>query len=87
MIQATLADEYAVDVTFRETTPIYVERPIGSGEAIELLHAESNPYLATIGLRIDPAPNGSGIDFRLDVDPRMTPLYIYKTLDGLLASA
>ena len=82
VIQATLADEYAVDVTFRETTPIYVERPIGTGEAIELLHAESNPYLATIGLRVDPAPNGSGIDFRLDVDPRMTPLYIYKTLAG-----
>ena len=82
VIQATLADEYAVDVTFRETTPIYVERPIGTGEAIELLHAASNPYLATIGLRIDRAPNGSGIDFRLDVDPRMTPLYIYKTLAG-----
>ncbi len=82
VIQATLADEYAVDVTFRETTPIYVERPIGTGEAIELLHAESNPYLATIGLRVDRAPNGSGIDFRLDVDPRMTPLYIYKTLAG-----
>jgi ribosomal protection tetracycline resistance protein len=82
VIQATLADEYAVDVTFRETTPIYIERPIGTGEAIELLHAESNPYLATIGLRVDRAPNGSGIDFRLDVDPRTTPLYIYKTLAG-----
>ena len=82
VIQATLADEFGLDVTFRETTPIYIERPVGSGEAIELLHAESNPYLATIGLRIDPAPSGVGIDFRLQVDPRTTPLYVYKTLDG-----
>ena len=65
VIQATLADDFGLDVTFRETTPIYVERPIGTGEAVEILHAESNPFLATIGLRVDPAPDGSGIDFRL----------------------
>jgi ribosomal protection tetracycline resistance protein len=80
VIQATLASEFGLEVTFRETTPIYIERPIGTGEAIEILHAESNPFLATIGLRIDPAPNGSGIDFRLQVDPRTVPLYIYKTI-------
>jgi len=82
VIQATLANEFGLEVTFRETTPIYIERLMGSGEAIEILHAESNPFLATIGLRIDPAPNGSGIDFRLQVDPRAVPLYIYKTLAG-----
>jgi ribosomal protection tetracycline resistance protein len=82
VIQATLADEFGLAVTFRETTPIYVERPRRSGEAIEILHADSNPFLATIGLRIDPAPDGSGIDFRLQVDPRTVPLYLYKTLDG-----
>ena len=82
VIQATLANEFGLEVTFRETTPIYIERPIGTGEAIEILHAESNPFLATIGLRVDPAPNGSGIDFRLQVDPRTVPLYIYKTFEG-----
>ena len=82
VIQATLANEFGLEVTFRETTPIYIERPIGTGEAIEILHAESNPFLATIGLRIDPAPNGSGINFRLQVDPRTTPLYLYKTAEG-----
>ncbi len=82
VIQATLANEFGLDVTFRETTLIYIERPIGIGEAIEILHAESNPFLATIGLRIGPAPNGSGIDFRLQVDPRTTPLYLYKTVES-----
>ncbi len=82
VIQATLASEFGLDVTFRETTPIYVERPAGTGEALELLHAESNPFLASIGLRIEPAPDGSGIGFQLQVDPRTTPLYLYKTLAG-----
>jgi ribosomal protection tetracycline resistance protein len=82
VIQATLQNEFDLEVTFRQTTPIYIERPIGSGEALEILHAETNPFLATIGLRIDPAPNGSGMEFRLEVDPRTVPLYIYKTMGG-----
>jgi len=82
VIQATLASEFDLEVTFRETTPIYIERPIGGGEAIEMLHADSNPFLATIGLRVEPAPDGSGIEFRLEVDPRAVPLYIYKTLEN-----
>ena len=55
VIQATLADDFGIDVAFRETTPIYVERPSGTGEAVEVLHAESNPFNATIGLRVEPA--------------------------------
>jgi ribosomal protection tetracycline resistance protein len=82
VIQATLANEFGLDVTFRETTPIYIERPTRTGEAIEVLHAESNPFLATIGLRIDPASSDTGIAFRLEVDPRTAPLYIYKTLES-----
>ena len=74
MIQATLASDYGLDVTFRETTVICVERPVGIGEAAEVLHAESNPFAATIGLRIEPAPVGSGVEFRTDVDPRSAPL-------------
>ena len=51
-----------------------------------MLHEESNPFLATIGLRIDPAPVGSGIDFRLEVDARTVPLYVYKTVESFTAS-
>jgi ribosomal protection tetracycline resistance protein len=85
VIEATLSSAYGLDVAFRETTPIYVERPTGNGEATEVLHAESNPFFATIGLRVDPAPDGSGIDFRLQVQPRTVPLYLYKTLASFKA--
>jgi ribosomal protection tetracycline resistance protein len=81
VIQATLADEYGLDVGFSETTTICIERPAGTGEAVELLHGEGNPFLATIGLRVEPAPHGSGVEFRLGVDFRVVPLYVYGKLE------
>jgi ribosomal protection tetracycline resistance protein len=94
VIQATLSREYGIDVDFRETTTIHIERPTGTGEAVEVLHAKtktnvtgksspisSNPFPATLGLRIESSPVGSGIEFRLDVDVRLVPIYIYKGVD------
>ena len=68
VIQATLAGEFGVDVTFRETTTICLERPVGTGAALQIIDKDPNPFLATIGLRVDPAPIGSGVQFRLDVE-------------------
>ena len=82
VIQATLADDYGIAAEFRETTPIYVERPVRTGEAIEILHAETNPFRATIGLRVDPAPHGTGFEFRLQLDHRRVPIYAYKRLEN-----
>ncbi len=79
VIQATLASDYGVAVTFRSTTTIHIERPTGTAEAIELLQDDANPTCATIGLHVGPAPPGRGIEFRLAVDPRTIPTYIYKT--------
>ncbi|MFL6034272.1 MAG: GTP-binding protein [Gaiellaceae bacterium] len=85
VIQATLADEYGIASEFREVTPIYVERPVATGEAVEILHAETNPYEATIGLRVEPADAGSGIEFLLAVSTLVVPLYIYKTRESFAA--
>ena len=84
VIQATLANDFGVDVTFRETTTIYIERPIGAGYAVEFLQEETNPFSATIGLRVDPAPIESGVQFRLDVDSRLVPAHIYKNVDNFV---
>jgi ribosomal protection tetracycline resistance protein len=81
VVEATLASDFGLDVTFCELTMICVERPTWSGEAVEILHAESNPFAATIGLRVEPAPIDSGIGFQLEVDHRSVPMYAYKTLD------
>jgi ribosomal protection tetracycline resistance protein len=84
VIQATLANDFGLDVTFRATTTIYVERPTGTGYAVEFLQDEMNPFSATTGLRVDSAPIESGVRFRLDVNPRLIPVYIYGSVDNFV---
>ncbi len=82
VIQATLANDYGLEVAFRKTTPICVEKPIGTGSAVEILGQSPNPFLATIGLCIEPAPSETGIDFQLDVDVKSIPLHIYNSVEN-----
>lgn len=81
VIQATLADDFGIDVTFRETTTICVERPAGSGSAFEIIDKPPNPFLATVGLRVDPAPVGSGVAFRLEVELGSMPYAFFKAVE------
>jgi ribosomal protection tetracycline resistance protein len=79
VLEATLARDYGLEVAFRETRPICVERPVGVGEAGELLNAPTNPFNAQLGLRIEPAPDGSGVAFDLGgLTHDRIPLYAYK---------
>ena len=76
VIEATLAADYGLAVSFRETTPIYVERPVGRGEAVELLNAETNHFHAQLGLRVEPS---EGVEVRVEIaDHTRIPLYVYK---------
>jgi ribosomal protection tetracycline resistance protein len=85
VIQATLADDFGVDVTFRETTTICLERPSGTGEAFELIGKEPNPFLATVGLRVEPAPVGSGVEFRLGVELGSMPYAFFRAVEETVA--
>jgi ribosomal protection tetracycline resistance protein len=78
VIQARLATEFGLDVTFRRTTTLCVERPVGAGEAVEVLNADGNPFRATVGLRVEPGPAGSGVEFRMRVEPPAMPLHAYR---------
>ncbi|MER6470674.1 translation factor GTPase family protein [Streptomyces collinus] len=81
VIEATLADEYGLDVTFRETTTLCVERPVGSGAAVEFNEKDGNPFLATVGLRVDAAPAGSGVRFGLEVELGSMPYAFFKAVE------
>ncbi|WP_433425565.1 GTP-binding protein [Microtetraspora malaysiensis] len=81
VIQETLATDFGIDVDFRETTTICFERPIGTGVAVEILGKEPNPFLATVGLRIEPAAAGSGVGVKLEVKVGSIPLFIYKAVE------
>jgi len=82
VIQATLADEFGIAVAFHETITMCVERPRGPGAAVEMLGAATNPFLATVGLRIDPAPPQTGVTFRSEVKVETVPLYVYKAVEA-----
>ncbi|MER6266413.1 translation factor GTPase family protein [Streptomyces sp900105755] len=81
VIQATLADEYGLDVTFRETTTICVERLTGTADAVEFNKRDGNPFLATVGLRVEPAPPGAGVCFRLEVELGSMPYAFFKAVE------
>jgi ribosomal protection tetracycline resistance protein len=68
VIGATLAADFGLDVGFRGSTTICIERPAGPGVAVERLHEAPNPFLATIGLRIEPAAAGSGVQFQIGAE-------------------
>ena len=86
VIDATLAGDYGLEVEFRETTTICIERPLGSGEAIEILNTPTNPFHADLGLRIEPAAPGSGLELAVGdgLDRRDAPLYTFKTFDAFV---
>lgn len=81
VIQATLADEYCIEVGFRETTTICLERPAGRGEAVEFIDREPNPFLATVGLRVEPAAFGSGVEFRREVELGSMPYALMRAVE------
>ena len=99
VIGETLARDYGVEVDFHETTSICIERPITSAEDLEVISSPSkanisgkssplstNPWPATVGLRLEPAAPGSGIAFRVDVaDVKLIPIRIYKDVPTFTA--
>ncbi|MDX6392250.1 MAG: ribosomal protection tetracycline resistance protein [Streptosporangiaceae bacterium] len=87
VIGATLAADFGLDVSFRETTTICIERPVGTGAAAERLHEPPNPFLATIGLRIQPAAAGSGVDFRIEVELGSMPLAFFRAVEDTVRQA
>ncbi|HLI65859.1 MAG TPA: translation factor GTPase family protein [Caulobacteraceae bacterium] len=78
VIEQTLAGDFGVEVDFRETTTICIERVIGTGAAVEW---PPRPFMAAVGLRIDPAPIGTGVSFKLEVEYGALPLTFHKAVE------
>jgi ribosomal protection tetracycline resistance protein len=81
VVQATLASDYGLEVGFRETTTICIERPIGTGAAVERLREPPNPFLATVGLRVEPAAVGAGVEFRIEAELGSMPLAYFRAVE------
>ncbi len=81
VIQATLAADFGVGAGFRETTTICIERPARAGAAAESMSEETNPFRATVGLRIVPAAAGSGVAFRLGIERGALPVAFLRAVE------
>lgn len=92
VIQDTLRVEYGIEVTFQETTTICIERPKGSGAAVEfaptsrvgepIFDQKVNQFLATVGLKVEPGLPDSGVVFNVvsTATGRM-PAAFYKAVE------
>jgi ribosomal protection tetracycline resistance protein len=78
VVETTLAEQYGLAVTFRPTTTVCIEQPAGTGEAVEVIKGPGNPFLATVGLRVQP---GTGVSFRLGVELGAMPPAFFSAVE------
>ena len=81
VVQATLAEQFGVEVEFRPTTTICVERVVGVGHAEERIKQGGNPFNAGIGLRIEPGEPGSGVRFGYEIELGSLPFAFHKAIE------
>jgi len=86
VIGALLLEEHGVGVTFRESTVICIERVSGTGRAVEVINTEPNPFLATVGLRVEPAEVGAGVSFDLEVELGSLPRAFFTAVESAVRS-
>ena len=66
VLREQLLRDHRVSAEFSRTRTVFIERVDGVGEA--LAEYGSSGFEAGVGLRVEPAPVGSGIGYRLEVD-------------------
>ncbi|MGN6699755.1 MAG: GTP-binding protein, partial [Thermomicrobiales bacterium] len=63
VLMETLARDYGLGATFGPSRTICIERPVGTGEAAEIIFTADNPFYATVGLRVESTACGSGLRY------------------------
>ena len=79
VIEAMLKEGYGLEVRFTETSIVCIEKPRGTGQAREILGAAENPFLSTVGLKVEPGPAGSGVTYHYT--PGALPLAFYRAIE------
>ncbi|KOU61757.1 GTP-binding protein [Streptomyces sp. MMG1533] len=82
VLAATLADAYGIDADFEPGRARFLERPAGVGEASdELPWHDRTRYWATIGLRVEPGPRGSGGVFTYETELGALPRAFHQAIE------
>ncbi|WP_328445011.1 translation factor GTPase family protein [Amycolatopsis sp. NBC_00438] len=87
VLRSMLAEGAGIDAEFEPTSTLYVEKPIGTGAAVEEMDPARRLYFfATVGLRVEPGPPGSGVTFGLSVELGSLPLAFHKAIEETVHS-
>lgn len=81
VIEATLQENYGLDISFSETRVVCIEKPKGIGQALEIIGAADNPFYATVGFKVAPGISGSGVTYKLEVKLGSLPLAFHKAIE------
>lgn len=76
-----LAADHDVEATFGPSTVLCVESLVGPGAAALSMGDADNPFLATVGLRVEPADLGEGVRFALEVERGAMPAAFFAAVE------
>jgi ribosomal protection tetracycline resistance protein len=82
VIAERLKRDFGVEAVFSETLPVYLERPVGTGESLH----EFDPHVTSefpimIGLRVGPNIIGEGNTFTREVPWGLMPAGFYRAIE------
>ena len=84
VVAALLEERYGVRARFSQTSTLCIERVIGTGSSRDLIGQRGNPYLAGVGLRLEAAPIGHGVEFSPGIERgNLPPAFIAATEEGV----
>jgi len=87
VLAALLRDEHGVPVSFSPTVPVRLDRVVSAAAAHEVIAEGDHGFLATVGLRVDPAAPGSGESFALAVElGSMPPAFFTAVRESVTAT-
>ncbi|MEV5609000.1 tetracycline resistance ribosomal protection protein Otr(A) [Streptomyces sp. NPDC052225] len=82
VLTATLAQEFGIEAEFEPSRIRCVERPAGRAEAVEEMGRDSETGLpATVGVRVEPGPPGSGRVFSYETELGALPRAFHQAVE------
>ncbi|MFD0249572.1 tetracycline resistance ribosomal protection protein Otr(A) [Streptomyces sp. NPDC127113] len=82
VLAATLAEDFGVEAEFTPGRVRFLERPAGTGEAAEEMPwLDHTRYWATVGLRVEPGPRGSGVVFAHETELGALPRAFHQAVE------
>ncbi|WAU83601.1 tetracycline resistance ribosomal protection protein Otr(A) [Streptomyces sp. Qhu-G9] len=82
VLAATLLEDFGVEAEFEPSRIRFLERPVGTGEACEEIQRHGHAgFWATIGLRVEPGPLGSGTVFTYETELGALPRAFHQAIE------